>query len=115
MLVGEDPVLEKGAKLTVQTDDAWKEKCDASNLWMDYKNLPKVMKVGGFIFVDDGLISLKVDAIDVAAGTLSCTVENSGKLGSKKGCNLPDVDVDLPALSTKDKADLAWGVGRAST
>ena len=112
MLVGEDPVLEKGAKLTVQTDDAWKEKCDASNLWMDYKNLPKVMKVGGFIFVDDGLISLKVDAIDVAAGTLSCTVENSGKLGSKKGCNLPDVDVDLPALSTKDKADLAWGVSQ---
>ena len=68
--------LAKGAKLTVHTDDAWKEKCDAENLYMDYKNLPKVMKVGGVIFVDDGLISLKVDAIDVAAGTLSCTVRS---------------------------------------
>ena len=109
ILVGDDPVLEKGAKLTVHTDDAWKEKCDAANLWMDYKNLPKVMKVGGLIFVDDGLISLRVDGIDAAAGTLDCTIMNSGKLGSRKGCNLPEVDVDLPALSEKDKADLTWG------
>jgi len=112
VLVGDDPLLEKGAKLTVHTDVAWKEKCDASNLYMDYKNLPKVMREGQVIFLDDGLISLKVDKIDVGTGQLFCTIENSGKLGSHKGCNLPDVDVDLPALSEKDKADLKWGVGQ---
>ena len=58
--MGEDPTLEKGATLTVHTNDEWKEKCDKDNLYMDYKNLPKVMTVGGLIFVDDGLISLKV-------------------------------------------------------
>eukprot|EP00966_Prymnesium_polylepis_P095546 2213541-Prymnesium_polylepis.1 len=60
MLVGEDPVLEKGSTLTVHTDEAWREKCDKDNIFMDYKNLPGVISVGGFIFVDDGLISLKV-------------------------------------------------------
>ena len=92
------------------TDDTQKENCSAELIWMDYKNLPKVMSVGGNIFVDDGLIELKVTAIDAAAGTMTCEVVNTGKLGSKKGCNLPEVDVDLPALSEKDKADLAFGV-----
>ena len=42
MLVGDDVELVKGASLTVHTDDAWKEKGDASNLHMDYKNICKV-------------------------------------------------------------------------
>ena len=53
-------MLEKGSTLTVHTDEAWREKCDKDNIFMDYKNLPGVISVGGFIFVDDGLISLKV-------------------------------------------------------
>jgi len=102
--------LTQGSRLTVTTDASKKDEVCAELVYMDYENLPKVMSEGGIIFVDDGLIGLKVVSIDEAAGTLECEVLNNGELGSKKGCNLPEVDVDLPALSEKDKSDLTFGV-----
>merc|ERR1719258_546479 len=62
--------------------------------------------------VDDGLIELVVQSIDEPAGTMQVMVSNAGALGGKKGCNLPEVDVDLPALSEKDKADFAFSVAQ---
>lgn len=66
------------------------------------------MNVGGLIYIDDGLISLKVT--ELGEDFVKTTVVNSGLLGSKKGVNLPDVDVDLPAVSEKDRKDLLFGV-----
>ena len=103
--------LKAGDTITVSVDPAFKDACDESTLYMDYVGLPKVMKVGGIIFVDDGLLGLKVTAL-VDDKSIKCEVINSATLGSKKGCNLPEVDVDLPALSEKDKKDLAFGVSQ---
>ena len=73
-------------------------------------NIVKVIKVGDTVFIDDGLVSLKVTAI--GADFLETVVENSGVVSNHKGVNLPNVNVDLPALSEKDKGDLAFGVAQ---
>ncbi|KAG5462309.1 MAG: pyruvate kinase, partial [Olpidium bornovanus] len=77
-------------------------------MFVDYKNLPKVTDVGKLIFVDDGILSFEV--LEVGADYVKVRSQNAGKLASKKGVNLPNTDVDLPAVSEKDKKDLLWGV-----
>ncbi|XP_074794859.1 pyruvate kinase PKLR isoform X1 [Natator depressus] len=100
--------LVKGSRVTVTTDDAFKECCDQATIWVDYKNLPNVVKVGGKIFVDDGLISLLVK--EISADSCITEVENGGMLCSRKGVNLPGAEVDLPAVSEWDIRDLHFGL-----
>lgn len=76
---------------------------------MDYKNITKVIEKGRVVYVDDGVLSFEVlDIPDSKTVRVKCL--NNGKISSRKGVNLPKTDVDLPALSEKDKADLRFGV-----
>merc|ERR1712141_82420 len=100
--------LEKGATIKITTDDAFKDKCTKDNLWVDYKNISKVLTPGKRIFIDDGLISIV--AKELGPDSVIGEIENGGNLGSRKGCNLPGTDCDLPAVSEKDKSDLLFGV-----
>jgi len=108
MLDDKDVTLEKGSKVVITTDVAKKDSCDGTTIFVDYKNITKVLTVGGVIFIDDGLISLKVTSIGDTEVETECL--NSANLSGKKGVNLPNVDVDLPPLSEKDTADLKFGV-----
>merc|ERR1712088_726393 len=85
-LNGQDLQVTKGQKLKLTTNPDFKEKCSSDQLYIDYANITHVISIGDKIFIDNGLI------------------------GSRKGVNLPGVCVDLPAISEKDKGDLAFGI-----
>lgn len=52
--------LNTGDKIKITTDDEFKEKCNKDTLWVDYKNITKVMSVGDKMYIDDGLLSVIV-------------------------------------------------------
>ena len=105
---GNEVTLEKGKPFRLSFNDADHGCGDATKVWVDYKNMPKVVGKGSLIYIDDGLIALEV--IECGTDWIDTTVINTGKLSDRKGVNLPNTAVDLPAVSEKDKADLRFGV-----
>jgi pyruvate kinase len=73
-----------------------------------FSELPKEVTTGDTILLDDGLIELKV--LTVKEDDVVCEVVTGGVLKDKKGINLPGVRLSIPALTEKDKADLAFGL-----
>ncbi|KAI7812329.1 pyruvate kinase [Triplophysa rosa] len=101
--------LERGATVRMVTADSHRDKTDGSVIWVDYSSLPRVLKRGSRIYIDDGLLALKV--LDMGETWVETRVENGGILGSRKGVNLPGAElVNLPAVSERDRSDLQLGV-----
>lgn len=75
---------------------------------INYDGLNEDVTAGNRILIDDGLIELEVREVN---GTdIVCTVINGGELGMRKGVNVPNVKIKLPALTEKDKADIVFGI-----
>ena len=99
--------LEQGSEFTLTTEDIVG---DESRVSVTYENMPRDLKVGNRILIDDGLLEMQVTEID---GTeIKCVLINSGFLGHRKGINVPDVYVDLPSLTDKDIEDIKFGIER---
>jgi pyruvate kinase len=73
-----------------------------------YKELPRDVKVGDMILIDDGKIELTVK--EVRDIDVVCTVKYGGPLKPRKGINLPQTKVTAPSLTEKDHADLLFGL-----
>ncbi len=73
-----------------------------------YKELPKDVKEGMRILIDDGLIELTID--EVTEDEIRCTVENGGRVSNHKGVNVPNCKLSIPFISESDKADILFGI-----
>ena len=102
---GKDVSIKAGQKFTFTTDQTVIG--DSERVAVTYENFAKDLKVGDMVLVDDGLIEL--DVIEIKGNEVICIAKNNGDLGQKKGINLPNVSVNLPALSEKDIEDLKFG------
>ncbi len=74
---------------------------------ISYSELYKDVHIGGIILVDDGLIAFKI--IDINRSDIICKVLNDGIIKNHKGVNVPNVSINLPSVTDKDKCDLIFG------
>lgn len=81
---------------------------NAQRVATTYSALPKDVRAGDRILLDDGKIALRV--VSSNGSIVITTVINGGELGEHKGMNLPGVAVSSPSLTDKDREDLAFAV-----
>jgi len=103
----EDVIVNPGDIITFQTAEdvpGTKER-----VYMNYKEFPRDVKPGEFILLDDG--KLMFEALETNGTTeVVCKVIQGGPLKSKKGVNLPNTKVSLPALTKKDIKDAIFAI-----
>jgi pyruvate kinase len=81
---------------------------DANQVATNYSGMPKDVKPGDRILLDDGAIELRVESTNDA--DVVTRVVNGGTLGERKGINLPGINLPIPSLTEKDHDDLKWAV-----
>ncbi len=98
-------LLEAGQTFTFTTEEIEgdRERCSIT-----FADLPKDVKRGDRILVDDGLIEMLVTA--TTNTDIVCEVLNGGKIASHKGINVPGTRLSLPFISEQDKKDIAFAV-----
>ena len=97
--------LKQGSRFTLTTREVLG---NASIVSITYKDLPRDVKPGGRILLDDGLIELLIDDVDDTE--IHCTVANSGVISNRKGVNVPDTNLSMPFISQKDYDDICFGI-----
>jgi pyruvate kinase len=81
---------------------------DADCVSTTFRPLPREVHRGNRILLSDGLIELRVEKVH--GQEVICEVVNGGALGQHKGINLPGIQLRVPALTSKDRKDLAFAL-----
>lgn len=80
----------------------------AEHISLDYLALPSEVEKGSLILIDDGLVALEVESVD--GQDMTCVVKNDGLIGERKGVNMPNVNISLPAITERDRQDILFGL-----
>jgi pyruvate kinase len=109
MRIGEIPQgpveLQIGDRLILTTEDI---DGDAQRVTVSLKQLPKIVSPNDKLFLNDGLISLKVEAVKETE--VHCEVRAGGELSSRKGLNLPGIDLGFSAFTEDDRECLEFAL-----
>ncbi len=103
---GQPVELKPGAIITITNAPC--PEGTAERVGTTYAGLSRDLKPGDTVLVDDGRMRLTVES--VAGLDVNCRVVVGGWLKNSKGLNLPGANVSAPALSEKDREDLAWAI-----
>lgn len=102
----EEPIeLERDQSFTLVP---WEMEGDADRVSITFAGLPKAVLPGNTIFLNDGLVQLKVERIDGQA--VHCRVVVGGKLRSYKGVNFPGIDLGISAFTDRDRECLKFAL-----
>merc|ERR1719331_3368045 len=100
--------MKAGETIVLSNDPALDGASDEKLLYVGYDKLKEKLTPGTKVLLDDGLIGMTVTKVE--DGKVACEILNTSEIGERKGVNLPGVITDLPPLSDKDKADIAFGM-----
>lgn len=82
----------------------------ANTVSIDYPFLAEEAHVGARVLLDDGLLELRVE--EIVGEVVRCQIIRGGLLKSRKGVNLPSLDLRLPSMTDKDRQDLEFGLSQ---
>ena len=98
-------ILKADQEFTLTTEDILG---DDTRVYISYDKLPEQLNAGNIVLLDDGNIELKV--LSTSDTEIHCKVMNGGTIKNGKGVNIPNIHLDMPHLSEKDKNDLLFGI-----
>lgn len=102
---GEPVMLVPGASFTLTTDDI---AGDVSRASVTFEPLPRVVKPGDTLYLNDGVIQMK--AFRVEGNEVECKVVVGGELRSRKGLNIPGIDLGITAFTEHDRNCLRFAI-----
>ena len=73
-----------------------------------YHDLPKDLKPGARVLIDDGLVEMRAE--HVSETDIVCTVLNGGRVSNHKGINVPGTKLSMPFISEQDRSDIIFGI-----